>query len=63
MTRGSALPHLNHRQAVRGFEATVREYYGQCEQLARALTCAMSVGLGLPPEALVAAHFDRCHSR
>ena len=37
-------------RALTGFQRTVREYYAECEQLARALTCAMSVGLGMAPE-------------
>ena len=44
------------------FENIVREYFQACESFARSLTCAMTVGLGLKPEALVQDHFDSVHS-
>ena len=45
-----------------GFENVIRDYFEACESFARSLTCAMTVGLGLKPEALVQDHFDNVHS-
>eukprot|EP00939_MAST-03C_sp_MAST-3C-sp1_P001992 g1992.t1 len=47
---------------IDGFQDVIREYYAACEKFARSLTCAMTVGLNLPPEALVRPYFDGSHS-
>ena len=48
--------------SIDGFQATLREYYYECEKLARTLTCAMTLGLGLPSESLVGPEFDNRHT-
>lgn len=49
-------------ECVVGFQSVVREYYTACEAFARSLTCAMTAGLGMSAESLVAKHFDASHS-
>ena len=55
-------PDEEKYESIKGFQATLREYYEACTKFARTLTCAMTAGMGLPAESLVKKHFDDCHS-